>query len=133
MMHKFLKNIQGGFSMYISVIRMANKKLKKTDKADLIMKGVIVGVTVFLLLNQNVYAADAVTTGMGKLDAGAWKIVKVFQSGIFWLSMIYSFRAMLELALRGEGNWKKVGTGFAICAGDYLIPWLFTIIRDSFA
>jgi hypothetical protein len=47
--------------------------------------------------------------------------------------MIYSMRALLELTLRGNGDWKKVATGATICAGDYLIPWLFTIIRDSFA
>jgi hypothetical protein len=133
-MSDILKIIKEVFTMYVAVIRMANRQLKrrKIDKADILMKCIIVSVAVFLLVNQNAYAAD-VTTGMGKLDAGAWKIVKVFQSAIFWLSMIYSFRAMLELALKGEGNFKKVGTGFAICAGDYLIPWLFTIIRDSFA
>jgi hypothetical protein len=121
--------------MYVSVIRMANKQMKKknVDKTDMIMKGLIAGVIIFFIASQNVYAADSITTGMSKLDNGAMKIVRVFQSGVFWLSMIYSFRALLELVLKGEGNWKKVGGGFTICAADYLIPWLFTIIRDSFA
>jgi len=47
--------------------------------------------------------------------------------------MIYTFRALLELTLKGEGSWKKVSTGLIICAMDYLIPWGFELIRGIFA
>jgi hypothetical protein len=116
-------------------MRIAFINFKPKDERinkDKIAESFIVGLAVFMVLNQYADAAG-VSTGMAKLDNGMWKIVKVFQSAIFWLSMIYSFRAMLELLLKGEGNWKKVGVGFSICAADYLIPWVFSIIRDSFA
>lgn len=83
-----------------------------------------------LLKAKNVIAAP--TTGISKLDEGGWKLVTVSQSVIFWVAMIYTFKALLELALKGEGSWKKVSTGFIICAMDYLIPWGFEVIRGIF-
>ncbi|CBZ04097.1 hypothetical protein [Clostridium botulinum] len=71
-------------------------------------------------------------TGVPKLDQGGWKMVGVAQSVIFWASMIYAFKALLELAVKGEGTWKKVGTGFLICAMNYLIPWGFELIKGIF-
>ncbi|KZL94390.1 hypothetical protein [Clostridium magnum] len=72
------------------------------------------------------------TTGMPSLDDPCWKIVGVFQSVIFYAAMFYTFKALLELIIKGEGSWKKVGTGFLVCAADYLIPWFFEIIRGAF-
>jgi len=117
--------------MYITAINFVPKN-KRINKKDLMIESFVVALVIFLTLTQTADAAG-VNTGMAKLDEGMWKIVKVFQSAIFWLSMIYSFRALLNLVIKGEGNWKNVGTGFTICAADYLIPWIFTIIRDSFA
>ncbi|KEI90698.1 hypothetical protein N493_14870 [Clostridium botulinum B2 433] len=71
-------------------------------------------------------------TGVPKLDQGGWKMVGVAQSVIFWAYMIYAFKALLELAVKGEGTWKKVGTGFLICAMNYLIPWGFELIKGIF-
>ncbi|KON10804.1 hypothetical protein HYH70_00055 [Clostridium botulinum] len=71
-------------------------------------------------------------TGVPKLDQGGWKMVGVAQSVIFWASMIYAFKALLELAVKGEGTWKKVGTGFLICIMNYLIPEGFQLIRSIF-
>jgi hypothetical protein len=116
--------------MYITAINFI-PVAKRVNKKDLLIETFIVALAVFLTLTQTVDAANP-STGLAKLDSGMWKIVKVFQSAIFWLSMIYSFRAMLELVIKGDGSWKKVGVGFTICAADYLIPWIFTIIRDSF-
>ncbi|ENK0557984.1 hypothetical protein AB2T19_002791 [Clostridium botulinum] len=74
----------------------------------------------------------APTTGIPKLDEGGWKLVGVAQSVIFWAAMIYTLKSLLELAVKGEGSWKKVGTGFLICAMNYLIPWGFELIRGIF-
>lgn len=71
-------------------------------------------------------------TGIDKLDKGGWRLVGIAQSVIFWASMIYAFKALLELAVKGEGTWKKVGTGFLICIMNYLIPEGFQLIRNIF-
>lgn len=83
-----------------------------------------------MMNTQEVLAAPK--TGVTKLDEGGWKLVGVAQSVIFWVAMIYTFKSLLELALKGEGSWKKVGTGFLICAMDYLIPWGFELVRNIF-
>lgn len=84
----------------------------------------------FLMYAEKVIAAP--TTGIPKLDEGGWKLVGVAQSVIFWAAMIYTLKSLLELAVKGEGSWKKVGTGFLICAMNYLIPWGFELIRGIF-
>lgn len=84
-----------------------------------------------IMYGEKVLAAGP-KTGVPKLDTGGWKLVGVAQSVIFWAAMIYTFKSLLELALKGEGTWKKVGTGFLICAMDYLIPWGFELIRSIF-
>jgi hypothetical protein len=97
--------------------------------SDFIIKGLSVAIPMFLI-SLECYAAPS--TGMSALDKGGWKLVKVFQSAIFWMSMIYSLKSLLEVLAKGEGSMKKVATGATACAGAYLIPWLFTVIRDSF-
>jgi hypothetical protein len=98
---------------------------------ELLIKGLSIAIPMFIVSMQMCYAAPS--TGMGALDKGGWKLVKVFQSAIFWMSMIYSLKSLLEVLAKGEGSMKKVMTGATACAGAYLIPWLFTVIRDSFA
>lgn len=83
-----------------------------------------------MFLEQRVLAAPS--TGFSELDAGAWKIVKVFQAAVFWVSLLYTLKSLLLLAARGEGEWKKVSTGFFICLGDYLAPWVFSMIPGLF-
>jgi hypothetical protein len=100
---------------------------------DLIIKGLSIAIPMFLMSMQICYAATPPSTGIKNLDNGMWKIVKVFQSAIFWMSMIYSLKSLLEVLAKGEGSMKKVMTGASACAGAYLIPFLFTIIRDAFA
>lgn len=84
-----------------------------------------------LFLEKQVLAAPP-STGFPGLDAGAWKVVKVFQSAVFWVSLLYTLKSLLLLAVRGEGEWKKVATGFFICIGDYLAPWLFGMVPGLF-
>lgn len=98
---------------------------------EMVIKALSIAIPMFLLSMEMCYAAP--TTGIKNLDNGMWKIVKVFQSAIFWMSMIYSLKSLLEVLAKGEGSMKKVMTGATACAGAYLIPFLFTIIRDSFA
>lgn len=98
--------------------------------SDLVIKGLSIAIPMMVMSIEMCYAKPS--TGNAKLDNGMWKIVGVFQSAIFWMSMVYSLKSMLEVLLKGEGSMKKVATGVSICAGAYLIPWLFEIIRDSF-
>lgn len=91
----------------------------------------ISALTLAIVMNaQEVMAAPS--TGVAKLDAGGWKLVGVAQSVIFWAAMLYTFKALLEVTVKGEGSWKKVGAGFLTCAMDYLIPWGFELIRSVF-
>lgn len=83
-----------------------------------------------MFLEKRVLAAPS--TGFPGLDDGAWKIVKVFQAAVFWVSLLYTLKSLLLLAVRGEGEWKKVATGFLICLGDYLVPWLFGMVPGLF-
>lgn len=86
---------------------------------------------IMLFVEKRVLAA-APSTGFTALDNGAWKVVKVFQAAVFWVSLLYTLKSLLLLAVRGEGEWKKVATGFFICLGDYLAPWLFGMIPGLF-
>ncbi|HIG0360367.1 hypothetical protein [Clostridium botulinum] len=86
---------------------------------------------IMLFIEKKVFAS-APSTGFTALDAGAWKIVKVFQAAVFWVSLLYTLKSLLLLAVRGEGEWKKVATGFFICIGDYLAPWLFGMVPKLF-
>lgn len=114
--------------MQITYIRLKPKK-NIPISSDIILKMLSVTIPSLLIATE---AFAAPSTGLSKLDAGGWKIVDVLQSVIFWLAMAYTLRSLLEVTVKGEGSWKKVGQGFIICAMDYLIPWGFEIIRDSF-
>lgn len=96
-----------------------------------IFRIVVCIILIAITFSSQVFAAPS--TGLAKLDEGGWKLVGIFQSAIFWLSMLYTFRCLLEVTVRGEGSWKKVGTGFLICVFDYLIPFLFNVIKQSFS
>lgn len=84
----------------------------------------------FLLLEQKVLAAPS--TGFPGLDNGAYQIVKVVQACVFWVSLLYTLKSLLLLTVRGEGEWRKVATGFLICIGNYLVPWLFGMVPGLF-
>lgn len=101
-------------------------RLKKNDKVFNSLAFLLGG----LMYAERVFAAPG--TGIPKLDQGGWKLVGVAQSVIFWAAMLYTFKSLLQVTMKGEGSWKKVGTGFIICAMDYLIPWGFELIRGIF-
>lgn len=84
----------------------------------------------FLTLEKSVNAAPS--TGFKELDNGAWKIVQVIQACVFWISILYTLKSFLLLTVKGEGEWKKVATGFLICVGDYLVPFLFGMVPGLF-
>jgi hypothetical protein len=137
--NSFQNFIQGGFFMRQKVYtfkefaQMRNKCIVVNNHIlteEMIIKALSVVIPMFLMSVEMCYAAPS--TGMSALDKGGWKLVTVFQSAIFWMSMIYSLKSLLEFLAKGEGNMKKIMTGASACAGAYLIPWLFTIIRDSF-
>lgn len=86
---------------------------------------------IMLFVEKKVFAS-APSTGFPGLDAGAWKIVKVFQAAVFWVALLYTLKSLLLLAVKGEGDWKDVATGFFICLGDYLAPWLFSMVPGLF-
>jgi hypothetical protein len=113
--------------MYASIIFVRNKKSTVPLKyiKDLIISSTLMA----LCFTQEVYAAS----GMDRLDKGGWALVGTFQRIIFWASMIYTFKALLEVVVKGEGSWKKVGNGALICAFSYLVPTLWQIIRESFS
>lgn len=84
-----------------------------------------------MFLEKKVLAAPP-QTGFAELDAGAWQLVKVFQAAVFWVALLYTLKSLLLLAVKGEGEWRKVATGFLICLGDYLIPFLFGMVPGLF-
>lgn len=95
-----------------------------------IKKIIIISMGVILTVNNKVYAQPS--TGFAPMDNGAWQLVKVFQAAIFWVSMIYSLKHLLEFSVKGKGDWKDITTGFLICIADYLVPWLFGLIPNMF-
>ncbi len=118
------------YSFNEGFIKMSGKEkvnLKQKEKLVNYIDGTLIYCT---LHSKRVFAAPS--TGIPKLDQGGWKLVGVSQSVIFWAAMIYAFKSLLELTIKGEGSWKKVGTGFLICVMNYLIPWGFELIRGIF-
>lgn len=126
-------------------LKVLNKS--KTEKISLKVLQKLNGEGVYLREGDKLYNALAFTlgglmyvekvmavpkTGVAKLDQGGWRLVGIAQSVIFWVSMIYAFKSLLELAIKGEGTWKKVGTGFLILIMNYLIPEAFQLIRSIF-
>jgi len=101
-------------------------------KEDRIWHNMAVATIVVLTMAEDILVSAAPKTGIPKLDNAGWKFVGVAQSIIFWASMIFTFKSLLELLVKGEGSWKKVGTGFLILVFNYLIPWGFETIRDIF-
>ncbi|MDF2502567.1 hypothetical protein [Clostridium sp.] len=83
-----------------------------------------------VLYSVNVIGAP--TSGLGKLDGPLAKIVTVAQSVIFWGSMLYAFKSLAIMIVKGEGSWKSVANGGFICALDYIIPWVWDVIRVTF-
>lgn len=88
------------------------------------------------LLGMIMYAEKVLavpSTGVPKLDEAGWRLVGIMQSVVFWATMLYTFKSLLEWVIKGDDSAKrKVGTGFIIIALDYLIPWAFEIIRGIF-
>jgi hypothetical protein len=116
--------------MYICYINFKNPKPKKPLNTDIAFK--MLSIIIPALLYSTTVCMAAPSTGMAKLDAGGWKIVGVLQGVVFWVAMAFTIKSLLEVTIKGEGSWKKVGQGFMLCAMDYLVPWGFTIIRDAF-
>jgi hypothetical protein len=84
----------------------------------------------FMSLEKIVVAAPS--TGFKPIDTGGWKLTQILQACVFWISLLYTLKSLLTLAVRGEGEMKHVATGFLICIGDYLIPWLFAMVPQLF-
>lgn len=102
----------------------------KLIKHQKLYKTIVISCAIFLSLEKVTYAVPS--TGYTQIDTGAWKIVNIFQSCIFWIAMLYSLKSLAMLAINGEGNFKKVSIGFLICIGDYMIPWLFAMVPTLF-
>ncbi|KGK88061.1 hypothetical protein [Clostridium sp. HMP27] len=100
------------------------------SKNEKLFKTVAYTFALFMTLEKTVHAAPS--TGFDGLDNGAWKIVQVIQACVFWVSLLYTLKSLLLLTVKGEGEWKKVATGFLICVGDYLVPWLFGMVPGLF-
>lgn len=113
------------FSKHMDNLEISIKKHEK------IFRTITCTFAIFLSIEKVVYA-DAPSTGFDTLDNGAWKMVKTMQACVFWFSLFYTFRALLLVTVKGEGEWKNVATGFLICVCDYLLPWLFGLVPNLF-
>lgn len=100
------------------------------DKNEKLFKTITYTFAIFLNIEKIVCAKPS--TGFDNLDNGAWKIVQVVQACVFWVALLYSLKSLLLLTVKGEGEWRKVATGFLICVGDYLVPWLFGMVPGLF-
>ncbi len=85
-----------------------------------------------LLFFEKATYASAPSTGYPEIDEGAWKIVNGFQACIFWVSLMYSLRALFLMTIKGEGDFKNAFLGILICAADYAIPSIFGKIPGFF-
>lgn len=106
-----------------------NQKIYLKDNKNLFR---VIGVTFGAMLFLEKTVLGAPSTGFSGLDEGAWRIVQIIQACVFWVSLLYTLKSLLLLAVRGEGEWKSVATGFLICVGDYLIPWVFGMVPGLF-
>jgi hypothetical protein len=84
-----------------------------------------------LFLEKTAYASTP-TTGYPEIDGGAWKIVTAIQACIFWVALAYSLKALLIMAIKGEGDFKNALLGILICIADYAIPSIFAKIPGLF-
>ncbi|WP_315080012.1 hypothetical protein [uncultured Clostridium sp.] len=85
-----------------------------------------------LLFFEKATYASAPSTGYPEIDEGGWIIVSGIQACIFWVSLMYSLRALFLMTIKGEGDFKNAFLGILICAADYGIPSIFAKIPGLF-
>ena len=119
-----LKNTLSTAKVNLGDVITTVKNSAKVQKVLVVCTGIILSV------NQRILARPS--TGYDTMDNGAWQLVTIFQAAIFWVTLLYTLKALFMFSVKGEGDWKNIITGFLICIADYLVPWVFGMIPGMF-